>query len=358
MFCVCETFVAEIALPFYNQTLCWGRIARRRDRTDSMKTIETLSDLGQARTGCVLTIGNFDGVHRGHQEILAVAGRLARERRTELTAMTFEPHPVAVLYPEKAPGVLTPLAIKRQMLAQFGVDTLIVLDGDAELLMLSPDDFAARFLVENIQPSVVVEGCDFNFGAERAGNIETLKEFGSRKGFEVCVVEPKQIKLSTGQLVRVSSTMIRYMIESGHVADAAAALGRPYRLVENIIPGRGIGKKLGFPTLNMKKPTQVIPAEAVYAGFVAVGESLEGVLRCDEMMPAACSIGQARTYGDDFPLLIEAHLLDQRNGAVPGQHMAMDFVKRIRAQRKFSTPEELSRQIAKDCDAAKEILTA
>ena len=321
-----------------------------------MKIVETISGLGQATEGCVLTIGNFDGVHLGHQEIIAATRQIAREKGTELTAMTFEPHPVAVLYPERAPGVLTPLHVKKYQLAQCGVDSLIVLDGDPELLSLSPDDFASRFLVENIRPSVVVEGSDFNFGADRAGNIETLQTLGSRKGFEVCVVEPKKIRLSTGQSVRVSSTMIRYMLESGHVADAGAALGRPYRLVEEIIPGRGIGKKLGFPTLNMKKPGQVIPAEGVYAGFVRVGDSAEDVLDSDETIPAAYSIGQARTYGDDFPLLIEAHLLNEHVDAAPGKYMAMDFIERIRAQHKFKTPEELSRQITKDCTEAKYIL--
>ncbi len=323
-----------------------------------MKILETISGLGQATKGCVLTIGNFDGVHLGHREIIAGARQIAREKGTELTAMTFEPHPVAVLYPERAPGVLTPLGMKKYRLAQCGVDSLIVLDGNPELLSLSPDDFASRFLVENIRPSVVVEGSDFNFGADRAGNIETLQTLGLRKGFEVCVIEPRMIKLSTGQSVRVSSTVIRYMLESGHVADAGAALGRPYRLAGEIIPGRGIGKKLGFPTLNMKKPEQVIPAEGVYAGFVRVGDSEKDVLGSDETIPAAYSIGQARTYGDDFPLLIEAHLLNEHVDAVPGKYMAMDFTERIRAQHKFKTPEELSRQIAKDCAVAKEMLVS
>ena len=323
-----------------------------------MKIVETISALGQATDGCVLTIGNFDGVHLGHREIIAAGRQVAREKGTELVAMTFEPHPVAVLYPERAPGVLTPLEMKKHWLAQSGVDLLIVLNGDPELLSLSPNDFASRFLVENIRPSVVVEGSDFNFGADRAGNIETLQTLGSSKGFEVCVVEPKKIKLSTGQSVRVSSTMIRYMLESGHVADAATALGRPYRLLEEIIPGRGIGRKLGFPTLNMKRPGQVIPAEGVYAGFVRVGDSEQDVLSCDQTVGAAYSIGQARTYGDDFPLLIEAHLLNTHVDAVVGKYMAMDFVERVRAQHKFKTPEELSKQIAGDCAVAKEMLAS
>lgn len=322
-----------------------------------MRLLETISEFGQATKGGVLTIGNFDGVHRGHQEILAAAGAAANERATELIAMTFEPHPVAILHPERAPGVLTPLALKASLLARCGVNTLIVLEGGDEMLRLSPGDFVRRFLVENLRPSVVVEGVDFNFGAARAGNIETLRKLGVENGFDVSVVQPKEIKLSTGQSVRVSSTLIRYMLESGHAVDAREALGRPYRLIGEIIPGRGIGKKLGFPTLNMKKPRQVIPAEGVYAGFVRIGDSTEDVLPDrDAVLPAAYSIGQARTYGDDFPLLIEAHLLNEQVGHAPGKFMAMDFVERIRSQHKFKTPEDLCRQIAKDCDQARAIL--
>jgi riboflavin kinase/FMN adenylyltransferase len=321
-----------------------------------MKILRAISDFEKIKKGCVLTIGNFDGVHLGHQEILAAAKRIAQERAAELVAMTFEPHPVAILHPDRAPGMLTPLELKTHLLAECGVDALIVLEDNRRLLNLSPGNFASRFIVDNMQPGVVVEGDDFNFGLHRAGNIDTLRELGSQKGFEVCVIGPKEIKLSTGQTVRVSSTLIRYMLESGHVADAAAALGRPYRLIEKIIAGRGIGKKLGFPTLNMKKPTQVIPAEGVYAGFVKIGQTIEDVLTSEEKIPAVYSIGQARTYGEEFPLLIEAHLLIENVGDLIGKYMAMDFIQRLRSQHKFETPQDLSKQIAKDCEKAKQIL--
>ena len=322
-----------------------------------MIIIDSIIELKKIPKNCLLTIGNFDGVHIGHQEILSAAKQAAQKSKVEMITMTFEPHPVAVLYPDKAPGVLTPLEMKKLFLAQSGVNCLIVLKDSTDLLNLSPEDFVIKFLVENIHPSIVVEGHDFNFGAKRAGNIDTLRKLGARWGFDVSVIEPKQIELSTGQLVRVSSTLIRYMLESGHVADAAAALGRPYRLVEEIIPGRGIGKKLGFPTLNMKKPRQVIPAEGVYAGFVRIGRTIEGVLSSEDKIPAAYSIGQARTYGEEFPLLIEAHLLKENIDSPTGEWMAMDFIRRIRSQHKFNTPEELSAQIAKDCQNAREILT-
>jgi riboflavin kinase/FMN adenylyltransferase len=321
-----------------------------------MRIIDSITGLKTISKGPVLTIGNFDGVHLGHQEILSTAKKVAEKNDAECIAMTFEPHPVAILYPEKAPGVLTPLELKKHIIAQSGIDCLIVLKNNAELLSLSPEDFVGRFLVKNIHPSAVVEGHDFNFGAKRAGNIDTLKKLGIKHNFDVSVIQPKEIRFSSGQIVRISSTMIRYMLESGHVADAVAALGRPYRLVGEIIPGRGIGKKLGFPTLNMEKPKQVIPAEGVYAGFVRIGETMDNILTSKEAIPAAYSIGQARTYGDEFPLLIEAHLLKENNANMTGKYMAMDFIERIRSQHKFKTPEELSVQIAKDCQKAKELL--
>ena len=304
----------------------------------------------------MLTIGNFDGVHAGHQEIIAAARQAAEKNDAELIAMVFDPHPVAILHPEMTPGVLTPLDIKKHLLAKYGVDRLIVLRTNRKLLGLSPEKFVGRFLIEHIKPGVIVEGDDFNFGAGRAGNIDTLKKLITEKGFKVHVIRPKKIKLSTGQSVRVSSTMIRYMLEGGHVADAAVALGRPYRIAGRIIPGRGVGIKLGFPTLNMKKPRQVIPAEGVYAGFVKTGEYIDDALTSKEKIPAVYSIGQARTYGDDFPLLIEAHLLIKDVGDLIGRYMTMDFIKRIRNQRKFKTPEDLSKQIAKDCHQARKIL--
>ena len=322
-----------------------------------MKIIQTISQFQHISKGCVLTIGNFDGVHVGHQEILTVARQAAEQNDAELVAMTFEPHPVAILHPEMAPGVLSPLDIKKYLLAMYGVDKVIVLRTNRVLLDLSPDDFARRFLFDNIQPSVVVEGDDFNFGSGRAGTIDTLKQLAVERNFEISVVTPKKVKLSTGQSVRVSSTMIRYMLEGGHVDDAAIALGRPYRIAERIIPGRGVGVKLGFPTLNMKKPKQVLPSEGVYAGYVKIGEVMDDALRSKENIPAVYSIGQARTYGDDFPLLIEAHLLIKDVGDLIGHYMTMDFVQRIRSQRKFKTPEELSKQIAKDCHQAEIILS-
>jgi len=308
------------------------------------------------REGCVLTIGNFDGVHVGHQEIFRTARRIAHERGTEMVVMTFEPHPVAVLYPQKASGVLTPLSLKLRLLENYADNCIIVLEDNKDLLSLSPEAFVDEFLAATIRPAVLVEGDDFHFGAGRAGDVRTLAEFGRAKGFEVTVVPARQIELATGQFLRVSSTIVRYMLEGGHVAEAAAALSRPYRLISPIVSGWGRGRKLGFPTLNMSKPAQIVPGEGVYVGLVETAATEQALLQQHEHIPAVFSIGQARTFGDEHPLLIEAHLLIPEVGDMTGRWMAMDFVQRLRSQHKFGSPEELVTQITKDCQRARAIL--
>ncbi len=317
-----------------------------------MKVLKGISELGQIRKGGVLTIGNFDGVHAGHQEILGTARELARRKKGQMNVMTFEPHPVAVLHPEKAPGVLTPLALKLELMQESVDDFVIVVQDSRELLGLSAQAFVDQFLMPRIAPAAIVEGDDFHFGSGRGGDVGTLRQFGAERGFDVVVVPPKQIHLPTGETIRASSTMIRYMLESGHVADAAVALTRPYRLIGPVITGWGRGRKLGFPTLNMAKPNQIIPADGVYAGFVEIGDDEQAVVAKTEHLPAVFSIGQARTFGDEHPLLIEAHVLLGRLGDMTGRWMTMDFVRRLRDQHKFSTSEELVAQIEKDCRAA------
>lgn len=306
--------------------------------------------------GCVLTIGNFDGVHAGHREILRTARRIARQRGVSVAVLTFDPHPVAILHPEKAPEVLTPLPMKRHLLDEFA-DSVIVIRDSRELLGLSPEDFVDQFLMRRILPSVIVEGDDFHFGVRRSGNIETLKELGQTRGFEVEIVNPEQVVLSTGQRVRVSSTLIRYMLESGHVADAAVGLQHPYRLFGPVISGRGKGRELGFPTLNMQRPDQILPCEGVYAGYVRVAPSDHCGHLDEEAMPAVFSIGQARTFGDSHPLLIEAHVLDRQLGDMPNRWIAMDFVEHLRKQHKYGGVAELIKQIALDCEQGRQILS-
>jgi riboflavin kinase/FMN adenylyltransferase len=324
-----------------------------------VKIIETSSDsegLTNANKGGVLTIGNFDGVHLGHREIISTARKLADQRDTGLTLMTFEPHPVAILYPEKAPGVLTPMVLKKHLISRLGVDYMVILESSYRILNLSPEDFVDEFLVKSSRPSVVVEGEDFNFGYGRSGNVRTLRELGEKFGFKTVVVPGKSIKLSS-ENTRVSSTLIRHLLHKGKVADAARALGRYYRLSGPTAPGKGKGKELGFPTANIEPKNRIIPAEGVYAGLVEIADTEEQLCNSRDKIKAAFSIGRAKTFISDHPLLVEAHIIDKNVGDLYGRHLAMDFVRHIRHQRKFSSPEQLSGQIAKDCQKAKQILS-
>jgi len=321
-----------------------------------MRVIDTIAGLEAMKAGSVLTIGNFDGVHLGHQQILTTAREIADKRQTELVVMTFEPHPVAILYPEKTPGTLTPLKYKSHLLAECGVDCLVVIKDCQELLSLSPEDFVDRFLLKSIRPGVVVEGENFNFGAGRTGNVKMLYYLGKEKGFEVCVVECKEARLSIGHSVKISSTIIRNILESGKVADAGIALGRAYRLTGKIVSGHSRGRQLGFPTANMQPPRQIVPAEGVYAGYVVVADGEQGVFENGQRVPAVISVGRSSTYGGENPLLIESHLLVEDVGELVGKWMGVDFVEYLRDQRKFGNDAELSEQIAKDCGKAVGIL--
>ncbi len=320
-----------------------------------MKVIKDISEFDRVEPGSVLTIGNFDGVHTGHQEILHVAGQVAHSQNTEVVVITFEPHPVAVLFPEKAPKVLTPLDRKLELLEPYA-SSVVVLEDSRDLLGLSARAFVEQFLMPHLQPCAMVEGHDFHFGAKRSGNVDTLRGLGEEFNFQVHVVPPFSITFSTDQCIRVSSTIIRYMLESGHVHDAATALGHPFRIAGPIESGRGKGREIGFPTLNLALPDQVMPAEGVYAGTVELGTSALDLSSQKQKYPAVFSIGQARTFGDTIPLLIEAHLLEGRVPEEDRGWMAMDFVAHLRSQHRYGTIEELIEQIGKDCAQAADVL--
>jgi len=322
-----------------------------------MKVYDSSVLLDDIPKGLVLSIGNFDGLHLGHKKIIELAKAAVKEHGSAgLAVMTFEPHPVAILHPEKAPGILTPLVYKKQLLEDCGVEHLIVITDSYELLNLSPADFISRFLIRCIEPAVVVEGPDFNFGYGRSGDINTLCELAEGR-FKVVVVEQEQINVECGEHHDVcSSSLIRCLLESGKAAQALKAIGRPYRLIGKTVEGRGIGKEIGFPTANIEPIDQIIPSEGVYAGFVSIADSMEQVCGARQQKAAAISIGRAKTFITDHPLLIEAHLLDEDPGPLGGKFLAMDFIKRLRYQQRFESKDVLAGQIEKDCRDAKSIL--
>jgi riboflavin kinase/FMN adenylyltransferase len=318
-----------------------------------MRIIEDHQAISGLPKGMVLTIGNFDGVHRGHQSIITTARQIARDKKTQLAVMTFDPHPAVLLNPDRVPGILTPLKMKALLLESLSVDVLIVIKDSLKLLNLSPEDFVDQFLMENLSPAVMVEGPDFNFGYGRSGTIETLRQFGTTRNFEVVEVPFVDITPDSEDAVeKCSSSSIRRLLEEGSPRRASQILGRPFRLVGKTIPGRGVGTKIGFPTANIDPVGQVIPAEGVYAGYVVVGECLEDVVFGGLRRPAAISIGRAKTFLSDHPLLLEAHLLEDNVEDLRGKWLGLDFMRFIRHQQRYESKDDLKKQIQKDCDKA------
>ncbi len=322
-----------------------------------MITIDKLEGIDNGLRHCCLTIGNFDGVHLGHREIIRSAKQLSGNfGGCPVAVMTFDPHPAAILHPERMPKVLTPLRLKSALLEQAGVDYMIVMKDNYQMLSLSPDDFVAKFLMKEIAPQAIIEGDDFHFGYGRSGNVRTLEHLAKQHNFNVAIIEPQQLLVGDASM-RVSSTMIRHLLHRGDVADASRALGRPYRLIGSVVKGRGKGTELGYPTANIDPHDQIIPAEGVYTGFVSLADSVDELAIKNQKLPAVFSLGRAKTFVSNHPLLIEAHLLDKKTDALYGKYLAMDFVDFIRTQIRFDSEEKLKEQIAKDCQKAEFILS-
>ena len=268
--------------------------------------------------GGSLAIGNFDGVHLGHQRLLARARELAAGR--PVVAMTFDRHPMAVLNPRQAPQVMTPTPLRTQLLGQAGADVVVILPTTRELLALEPEPFVRQIVVERVRPRAVVEGPDFGFGRGRAGDIDTLRQFGQQFGFEVAVVEPVVRSLpGHHEPVAVSSTLIRRLIAGGAMEPATACLGRPYRLVGAPVSGAGRGRRIGLPTVNVDVGEQLLPMEGIYAGFAHWPKGTR---------PAAINIGPAPTFGVT-QVVVEAHLLDF-SGELAAERIELDLIRRLR----------------------------
>jgi len=319
-------------------------------------TIQAQNEGNRPRAGAVISIGNFDGLHTGHRKILVTAKQQATQLNTELAIITFAWHPVAALRPQNAPQVLTPMPMKVKLLESFDVDTLYLLDPSPDILSLTPAEFIEDLIVKNLHPKLFVEGENFGFGKNRTGNVHTLQSIGETNKFKVRIVEPENARLSIGSSVKVSSTLIRSLICDGKVVDAAVAIGRPYRIIEKIIPGRGVGRTLGFATLNLAQPPQIVPAKGVYAGWVQIADDYDTLCSDGQKLPAVFSIGTATTFNSDNPLLIEAHVLAGDIPETDDKFMAMDFIEFIRPQQKFDSHTLLAAQIKKDCQKAKSLL--
>jgi riboflavin kinase / FMN adenylyltransferase len=290
---------------------------------------------------CVVTIGVFDGVHRGHVRLVGQAVRRARELGVPCVLLTFDPHPSEVVRPGSHPAQLTTLRRRAELVEQLGVDVFFVLPFTAELSRMPADEFVHELLVERLHVAEVVVGDNFTFGHKAAGDVALLRTLGRRFGFTAEDVG----LLSQGELT-FSSTYIRSLIDAGDVAAAATALGRPHRVEGIVVRGDQRGRGLGYPTANLTTPRHAaIPADGVYAcRFVHRGRELA----------AAVSVGTNPTFSGR-ERRVEAFVLDLDEDFY-GERVALDFIERLRDMMRFDTPEQLVSQMDDDVVRTRQVL--
>jgi riboflavin kinase / FMN adenylyltransferase len=298
----------------------------------------------------VVTIGVFDGVHRGHQRIVARAVESAAELGLPVVVVTFDPHPDEVVRPGTHPPLLSTTRREWQLLAGLGVDAVLVIPFTLEFSTLSPDEFVQAVLVDRLHAARVVVGENFRFGHKAAGDVQLLAELGEKYDFNA-----EGVPLLTENGVTVSSTGIRAMLADGNVSGAAYDLGRPHRVEGVVVRGRRRGRGLGFPTANLETlPHTAVPADGIYAGWLTRLDTDGTEL---ERWPAAISVGVNPTF-DGQERTVEAYALDRDDLDLYGDHVAVDFVARLRATLKFGSIDDLVAQMHIDVDDARRLLTA
>jgi len=307
-----------------------------------MRVIRHLARRTERLPGSVLTLGNFDGAHLGHQAIVRRAVARARESAGLAVALTFEPHPVAVLAPGRAPLMLQTLHDRLASLAGLGIDVTVVQRFTRAFAALDPEAFVRDFLLRHVELAHVVVGYNVNFGRDRAGTSETLRALGARLGFGVEVVGP----VAAGDGEQVSSTRLRTLLQAGDMPRARALLGRSYALRGRVVVGDRRGRTLGFPTANLHlRAGLLLPPDGVYAVGVEVdGRAHEGVLNIGVRPTFA---GRRRT--------IEVHLLDF-SGDLYRRWLVVKLIERLRGEEAFSGPEALRAAIARDVERARRVL--
>ncbi|MET8288030.1 bifunctional riboflavin kinase/FAD synthetase [Streptomyces sp. NPDC048448] len=307
-----------------------------------------LEDIPQDWGRSVVTIGSYDGVHRGHQLIISHAVDRARELGVPSVVVTFDPHPSEVVRPGSHPPLLAPHHRRAELMAELGVDALLILPFTTEFSKLSPADFVAKVLVDKLHAKAVVEGPNFRFGHKAAGNVDFLREQGQTYDFEVEVVE-LYVSGAAGGGEPFSSTMTRRLVAEGDVEGAREILGRPHRVEGIVVRGAQRGRELGFPTANVETlPHTAIPADGVYAGWLHVG---------DEAMPAAISVGTNPQF-DGTERTVEAYAIDRVGLDLYGLHVAVDFLAFVRGQARFDSIEALLEAIADDVKRSLELIEA
>jgi len=289
---------------------------------------------------CALTIGNFDGVHRAHRRLLRTTLEAARNAGLRPAVLMFDPHPSCVVAPERAPRLLTSIEERCEVIRREGIDNVLVQPFTMELARLTPEEFATQYLRDGLGAKCVIVGENFRFGCKQAGDTQMLTHLGEQLGFEV---RPIEIVRWRGR--RVSSGEVRKLVASGEVGIAGRLLERSYAISGEIVRGHGIGSKQTVPTLNLRTDAQVIPAGGVY---ITRTTDLDGTRQWNSIT----NIGYRPTFGNDEALTIETFLLDPLAGATP-KRIRLEFLRRVRDERKFESPEALKAQILRDVGRAK-----
>ena len=287
---------------------------------------------------CAITIGNFDGLHRGHRRIIQRVVTIARAHVWKAAVLTFDPHPTKLVAPERAPRLLSTPEQRARLMLEQGIDEVLILPFTADIAKLTPEEFVRDILVGKINARAVLVGDNFRFGYRAAGNARMLDEFGRKYGFET---EIAKAIVWRGRVI--SSSEIRRLIEAGDVARACRMLGRPYALEGVVVRGEGVGSKQTVPTLNLQTQAEVLPKTGVY------------VTRTHDRKRARdwasiTNVGYRPTFNGHH-LTIESYLLDPLEGAPP-EEIAVEFLRWVREERKFDSPEALKKQILRDVSRA------
>jgi riboflavin kinase / FMN adenylyltransferase len=309
-----------------------------------------LGEVPQTWGPSVVTIGVFDGVHLGHQRIVATAGQAARDLGLPLVVVTFDPHPAEVIRPGTHPALLCSLRRRAELLGALGADAVCVLEFTLEFSRLGPDEFVRTVLADRLHTRRVVVGENFRFGHRAAGDLALLAELGEKHDFRA-----EGVPLLAPDGVTMSSSAIRERVAAGDVASAAAGLGRPHRVEGVVVRGEQRGRALGFPTANLETPPHTAtPADGVYAGWLARlgADGAEA-----ERWPAAISVGTNPTF-DGRRRIVEAYALDRDDLDLYGAHAAVDFAARLRGMVRFDSVDELIAQMRLDVAEARALLGA
>lgn len=305
-----------------------------------MEIFRHIEDRNLSISKAILTMGNFDGIHLGHQALLQRVVQDAQARGGHSVVLTFEPHPLKILAPERAPRLILTHKDKMLLLQSYGVDVVIIQDFNSTFANVEAREFVQHYLIERLKVHKMWIGRDLRFGKGRKGRVEDLIGWGREGGFEVGIVEPIQIGG-----VRISSSRVRALIERGDVHEVQRFLSRYHFISGRVTPGHQRGRDLGFPTANIVTRTEVLPLDGVYATLLQVD---------GRQWPSVANIGVNPTFGDG-PRTIESHIFNF-SGDLYSRSVKLFFVKRLREEKKFASPEVLVEQMKKDVLGAREIL--